>query len=97
VAITPDGPRGPARRFASGALVVAQRAGAPIIPLAVATRRAWRLKSWDGFLIPKPFARITVAYGEPAFVTAPTPREAVADTSRLETLMQRVCTTAADA
>jgi lysophospholipid acyltransferase (LPLAT)-like uncharacterized protein len=89
IAITPDGPKGPARRFAPGALVVAQRGGAPIVPLVVSTEQAWRLKSWDGFLIPKPFARITVAYGEPTFVTAPTPREAAAEAPHFEDLMHQ--------
>jgi lysophospholipid acyltransferase (LPLAT)-like uncharacterized protein len=97
VAITPDGPRGPARHIAPGALVVAQRARAPIVPIVVATEQAWRLKSWDGFLIPKPFARITVAYGEPTFVTAPTPREAAGDAPRLELVMNQASLTAANA
>lgn len=68
VAITPDGPRGPARSFASGALFVAQRTGCPLLPVAQASR-AWRLNSWDRFAVPMPFARITVAYS--AFITIP--------------------------
>ena len=87
VAITPDGPRGPARRCAPGVMIVAQRSGAPIIPIAVAARKAWRLKSWDRFLIPKPFTRITVAYGAPLYVSAATPREAAADAPHLDRLM----------
>ena len=61
VAITPDGPRGPARNFAPGAAVAANRSGAPIIPAVAHVDRAWKLSSWDGFVIPKPFARITIA------------------------------------
>jgi lysophospholipid acyltransferase (LPLAT)-like uncharacterized protein len=68
VAITPDGPRGPAHSFASGALHVAQRTGCPLLPVAAASR-AWRLNSWDRFAVPLPFARITVAYTP--FVTIP--------------------------
>ena len=64
LAITPDGPRGPAKSFAAGALVVAQRTGAPMVPVAVSASRGWRLKSWDRFLIPKPFARVHIAYGD---------------------------------
>jgi lysophospholipid acyltransferase (LPLAT)-like uncharacterized protein len=87
VAITPDGPRGPARKFAPGAVVAANRAGAPIVPALAHVDRAWKLSSWDGFIIPKPFARITVAYGPPARVEAPTTREAAAEAPRLERLM----------
>ena len=73
LAITPDGPRGPARSFAPGALVVAQRVGAPILPIAVSASRAWHLRSWDRFMIPKPFSRVNVTYSEPTPVTAPRP------------------------
>ena len=65
VAITPDGPRGPAAKFAPGALVAAHRSDSFILPVVAVADRAWRLKSWDRFLIPKPFARVTIAYGNP--------------------------------
>lgn len=87
VAITPDGPRGPARKFAPGAVVAANRAGAPIIPALAHVDRAWTLSSWDGFVIPKPFARITIAYGPPTRIEAATTREAAAEAPRLERLM----------
>jgi lysophospholipid acyltransferase (LPLAT)-like uncharacterized protein len=87
VAVTPDGPRGPARRFAPGALVAAQRAGAHVIPVSAHASRAWRLKSWDRFLIPKPFARVTFAYGTPTLVAAPTAREAAGEAERFEALL----------
>lgn len=63
VAITPDGPRGPYHSFAPGTLLVAQRSGRPIVPVGAHASRAWQFKSWDRFTLPKPFARITVAYG----------------------------------
>jgi lysophospholipid acyltransferase (LPLAT)-like uncharacterized protein len=87
VAVTPDGPRGPARHFAPGALIAAQRANAPIVSVGAAATRAWRLKSWDGFMIPKPFARVTVAY-DTASVEAPTAREAAAEAPRFQRLME---------
>ena len=87
VAITPDGPRGPAKQFAQGAVVAANRAYAPIIPIVAHVDSAWTLSSWDGFLIPKPFAKITIAYGPPSLVQAKTTREAAAQTSRFESLM----------
>lgn len=65
MAITPDGPRGPRHSFAPGALVLAHRAGASVVSLVAHVDRKWQLRSWDGFEIPKPFARVTIEYGEP--------------------------------
>jgi lysophospholipid acyltransferase (LPLAT)-like uncharacterized protein len=87
VAITPDGPRGPARKYAPGALIAAQRSGAVILPVVAVADKAWRLRSWDQFMIPKPFARVTVAYGDPAAVLAATPRAAAAEGPRFEAMM----------
>ncbi|MEO8195038.1 MAG: lysophospholipid acyltransferase family protein [Gemmatimonadales bacterium] len=94
VAVTPDGPRGPRHRFAPGAVVAANRAAAPILPTVAHVDRYWQLSSWDGFIIPKPFARITVAYGEATLVTAATPREAADEVPRLEKLMDDASKTA---
>lgn len=71
LAITPDGPRGPRNRMKPGALLVAQLTGAAVVPVSAGTDRAWWFERWDRFLVPKPFARIRVAYGPPFFV----PRE----------------------
>src|SRR5258708_27953246 len=84
VAITPDGPKGPPRKYAPGALIAVQRSGTAILPVVAVADRAWRLKSWDSFMIPKPFARVTVAYGDPAKVLASTPRAAVEEAPRFE-------------
>jgi hypothetical protein len=65
VAFTPDGPRGPLREVKPGVVVAAQRGGGIILPLHAAADRAWRLKSWDRFMIPQPFARVRVSYAEP--------------------------------
>jgi lysophospholipid acyltransferase (LPLAT)-like uncharacterized protein len=89
VAVTPDGPKGPAREFQAGALIAAQRAGVPVIAMAVHADRAWRLKSWDTFMIPKFFARVTFAYGDPTMVGGSSPREAAAETARFEAIMRR--------
>lgn len=87
VAITPDGPKGPAGKYAPGALIASQRSGAVILPVVAVADRAWRLKSWDRFMIPKPFARVTVAYGNPTNVLAATPRAAAEEGARFEALM----------
>lgn len=86
IAITPDGPRGPARSIAPGAAVLAQRTGAPVIGAAVHARSAWRLKSWDSFLIPRPFARVHFAYSD-ALTVSGSLREAAVDTERMQQLM----------
>jgi lysophospholipid acyltransferase (LPLAT)-like uncharacterized protein len=96
VAITPDGPRGPARQFAPGALIAAQRAGVAILPIAAAADRAWRLGSWDRFVIPKPFARITVAYLEATTIDSPSARAAATQAPRLEALMNEAARLAGD-
>lgn len=96
VAITPDGPRGPARKFAPGALIAAQRAGVPILPIAASADNAWRLRSWDRFMIPKPFARITVAYGPPTTIDSPTARAAATEGPRVEALMNKAAELAGD-
>jgi lysophospholipid acyltransferase (LPLAT)-like uncharacterized protein len=68
VALTADGPRGPREKLKFGVLQIAQRTGAPIIPLGTAVSRAWRFNSWDRFMLPKPFARVRIAYGDPVYV-----------------------------
>jgi lysophospholipid acyltransferase (LPLAT)-like uncharacterized protein len=88
VAVTPDGPQGPARVSQPGALVAAARAGAVILPIVAHSRRAWRMNSWDSFLIPRPFARVTVAYGEPLRVSGNTARAAAAEAPRLDAAMR---------
>ncbi len=87
IAITPDGPRGPRHSYAPGALIVAHRAGVPIVPVRAFADRVWRLRSWDQFEIPKPFARVTVVMNEPAAVRAESAREAAAQTERFRALM----------
>ena len=70
IAITPDGPRGPAERVKPGLAWLAGRSGRAVVPVAAAASRSWVLRSWDGFRIPKPFAHVCVAYGAPASVPA---------------------------
>jgi lysophospholipid acyltransferase (LPLAT)-like uncharacterized protein len=89
-AITPDGPRGPAHVFAPGVAVAAQRTGALIVPLRATAARAWRLKSWDRFVIPKPFTRVDVRYGPLTAVEAASPREAAEHAPRLQAILDAV-------
>lgn len=72
IVITPDGPRGPMHTVNAGLAWMARATGRPIIPTGIAADRAWRLKSWDRFTIPKRRARIAITFGEPIHV----PRDA---------------------
>ena len=65
IGLTPDGPRGPRRVVKPGVVAAAGRGGAMIVPVHAEARPAWRAKSWDRFLVPPPFARVRLAYGEP--------------------------------
>jgi lysophospholipid acyltransferase (LPLAT)-like uncharacterized protein len=87
LAITPDGPRGPAKSIAQGSAIVAQRTGAPMIAAAASTAWAWRLKSWDTFVIPRPFARIDIAYSDAVRSAAADAREAAADVDQVRRAM----------
>ena len=69
IVTTADGPRGPTYEFKSGTVLMARIAGVPIVPIACAADRAWYLNRWDDFMIPKPFARVVVAVGEPYLVS----------------------------
>jgi lysophospholipid acyltransferase (LPLAT)-like uncharacterized protein len=68
VGITPDGPRGPRMRASDGIVTVAKVSGVPIIPCAYGAKRRWVLGSWDRFIIPLPFTRGVIVWGEPVTV-----------------------------
>jgi len=79
-----DGPRGPKGIVKAGIIRIAQRSGALIYPVIISTNRAWMLKSWDQFLIPKPFSRVMIRWGEPISVPEDLPE------SEFESLRQRI-------
>ena len=62
ICITPDGPRGPKYRLGAGALLLAQQCNIPLMPFHIEYGSYWRLRSWDGFAIPKPFSKVTVTF-----------------------------------
>jgi lysophospholipid acyltransferase (LPLAT)-like uncharacterized protein len=57
-----DGPRGPAGLVKLGAIAIARGAGAVIVPSVAIADSAWYLHSWDRFMIPKPFSRVTIKF-----------------------------------
>ena len=66
--IVPDGPRGPGRKMKPGAVKLAKETGAYLVPFTFSSSKRKTLKSWDSFLIPKPFTRFVAIYGNPIFV-----------------------------
>lgn len=84
VGITPDGPRGPRMRARPGAAMLARLSGAPMVPVTygVASRRL--LRTWDRFVLPRPFSRGVIVWGEPIAVPAD------ADSTALEAARQRL-------
>lgn len=65
LAVTPDGPVGPRRRIKPGAIAAAASTGALVFTVHAEARPAFRLRSWDRFMVPAPFARVRIAYGDP--------------------------------
>lgn len=70
--VTPDGPRGPRMRVKPGIVEIAKLAGASIVPVAYSTSNRRLVGSWDRFIVPLPFSRGLVLWGEPI----PVPRDA---------------------
>jgi lysophospholipid acyltransferase (LPLAT)-like uncharacterized protein len=88
---TPDGPRGPTHKVQLGVIVMAQKSGAPIIPVGISFDRSWSMRSWDRYLVPRPFARGWLIAGEPIQVPKDLDqdgRQSVAD--EVELAMNRV-------
>ena len=84
VAFTLDGPRGPARMAQPGAVWLSKATGNPLLPFHCEARSAWTLNSWDRTQIPKPFASVSMAIGQPLYV----PRDA--DEAALEQWRRRL-------
>lgn len=72
LAVTPDGPKGPRQVVQPGVIHLAKLTGLPIFPLTFSASKKKVLKTWDGFLVPYPFARGVFYWGEPLWV----PRDA---------------------
>lgn len=101
-AFATDGPRGPRHHVQIGVVEAARLGRAPIVPVAFAASRGSRLRSWDRFLVPRPFARGVFVYGDPIPVDARADRDTMerirADLERvLETLTTRAEALAAGA
>lgn len=65
VGVTPDGPRGPARKLSSGVITLARLSGAPIVPVMISTGRHRNFRSWDRFRLALPCSKGAIVYGAP--------------------------------
>lgn len=91
MAFTPDGPRGPSGVVQGGMLLMAQKAGAAMVPCGVSASRRWLLGTWDRYMVPKPFARAIMIFGEPFHVPADAgPEEIERIRQSFETAMHRL-------
>lgn len=68
IAITPDGPKGPYHKLKPGAVVIAKKAGIPLVLLGAGYQKKRELKSWDKFEIPKFFSRVNLVFSEPVMI-----------------------------
>lgn len=59
-----DGPRGPAGIVKSGVIRMAHTTGAMIVPFYTYADKVWYMNSWDKFMIPRPFTKVTLRFGE---------------------------------
>ena len=88
VVITPDGPRGPAYELGPGIIFLAQKSGAAVLPVNMEYSTCWRIKSWDRFIIPRPFSKVRVIIGQPHRVkSTSTDAEFEAERVRLQNAM----------
>ena len=65
IGITPDGPRGPRHKVSEGTINIARISNKKILPMALAYKEQWILNTWDKFIIPKPFNKICIVWGDP--------------------------------
>jgi lysophospholipid acyltransferase (LPLAT)-like uncharacterized protein len=68
--IVPDGPKGPGREMKPGAVKLAKETGAYLVPFTFSSSRRKTLKSWDQFLIPRPFTKLVAIFGNPISVAS---------------------------
>ena len=90
ISITPDGPRGPFQKAAQGAAYVAAKTGYPLLPVTFSASRYWRFRSWDKFMLPKPFGRVQFVASIPQTVRAEDEATLAAATATLEQTMAKI-------
>ncbi len=99
LAMTPDGPRGPSHELQPGVVMMARKTGAALVPVGISCSRRKLMRSWDRYMLPLPFGKARLIFGEPIHV-APNATDAEMESARLqlqseinrlETEAERVC------
>ncbi len=86
-----DGPRGPLHRVKPGAIFLAKKMQAPIIPISFSANPSIILKSWDKYLLPKPFAKSAIIFGEPFYPSSNLNSNSVdSECKNLENILNRL-------
>ena len=89
--ITPDGPRGPRRRLAPGAVYLASRLGLPLVLMGFGYDRPWRLASWDLFALPRPYSRVRAVLSPQIYVPPELDRSGIEHfREKIEQLLNRL-------
>ena len=83
MAITPDGPRGPSHEVQGGVMLMAQKSGAALVPVGLSAKKAIYVKSWDKYMLPYPFSKARMVFGDPITV-AEDADEATVEQARLK-------------
>lgn len=78
-AMAADGPKGPKYEVKQGGLFLAKKADCVLVPLLMDCKSFWRTRSWDNFVIPKPFSRITLIFAEPIYISDSADKETSAN------------------
>ena len=68
MAITPDGPRGPSGVVQGGVMLMAHKSGAGLVPVGISAKSAIYARSWDKYMLPKPFSKARMIFGDPLMV-----------------------------
>ena len=77
MAMTPDGPRGPSGIVQGGVMRMALKSGAGLVPVGIAARPRLIAKSWDRYMVPLPFGKCVMIFGEPIYVPRDSTEEQV--------------------
>lgn len=92
---TSDGPTGPIHVFKPGAIMLAQLTQSKLVPVSYTASKYWQLKSWDKFIIPKPFSKIVITIGKPVEVDKTLSAEELNATCKLmQSLLMKLETSA---
>jgi hypothetical protein len=92
VAFTLDGPRGPRRKVKPGPVALARSSGVPLSTFHMAVDRAWVLNTWDRLIIPKPFSRVLMRFGNMIVVPSnATDEDLERYQQELQDCLDRVC------